>query len=233
MEGSDVTGNWTVSNGWNYTAEDAYNGSKSLAESPGGNYSSNSTRRATCKDEFDLSDATAAWLSFWVKHRAENFHDRLRVLVSDNGGTTWTPVVGTTTIQEPGTFDGSHINGEPSLTGIKEEWTRELFDLGDWLSTADLQLRFEFLSDGATSYDFSEDDGFHIDNVKVIKSTTPLLTLPVHFISFTGKLQPDKTVRLDWKAVTDQQHKYFEAERSQTEQILFPSAKDLLPHHTG
>jgi carboxypeptidase T len=214
MEGANVATNWAVTSGWNYTTEDAHSGSKSLTESPGGNYPSNALRRATYTGTFDLSDATAAWLSFWVKHRAENFRDRLYVLVSDDGGSTWTPVAGTTTIQEPGTLDGNRLNGEPALTGIRENWVRELYDLGAWLNSPSLRLRFEFASDGATSYDFSEDDGFHIDNVKVIKSTTDMIPLPVHFISFTGKLLPDNTVRLDWKAVTDQLHDYFEVERS-------------------
>lgn len=214
MESGSVGTNWAVTSGWNYTSENAYAGSRSLAESPGGNYPANTIRRATCTVSFDLGDATAAWLSFWVKHRAENFHDKLQVLVSDDGGSSWTAVAGTTTIQEPGTLDGSNINGEPSLTGIKEDWTRELFDLGAWLNTPGLRLRFEFTSDGSTSYDFSEDDGFHIDNVKLIKSTTPLQTLPVHFISFSGRLLTDKTVRLDWRAVTDQLHDYFDVEWS-------------------
>ena len=42
----------------------------------------------------------------------------------------------------------------------------------------------------------------------------PLITLPVQFISFTGRLLPNKTVRLDWEAATDQQHDYFDVERS-------------------
>ncbi len=75
-------------------------------------------------------------------------------------------------------------------------------------------MRFEFTSGDATSYDFSEDDGFHIDDLKIIKSITPLIPLPVHFISFTGRLLPDQTVRLDWNAVTDQLHDYFEVEKS-------------------
>jgi carboxypeptidase T len=213
MEGSNVSTNWTVTGGWNYTTEDAYAGSKSLTESPGTNYTANSTRRATYTGTLNLNDATAAYLSFWVKHRAENFRDKLQVEVSVNG-TTWTPIAGTTTIQEPGTLDGSTINGEPSLTGIKEDWTRELFDLDAYKGVSTFHLRFEFTSDATSSYDFSEDDGFHIDDVKIIKSTVPLITLPVHFISFNGKLLPDKTVRLDWQASIDQQHDYFDVEKS-------------------
>lgn len=213
MEGASVSSNWTVSGGFNYTTEDAYAGTKSLTESPGTNYTVSSIRRATYTATLDLSDATAAYLSFWVKHRAENFHDKMQVQVSVNG-TTWIPIAGSTTVQEPGTLDGSTIDGEPSLTGIKDEWTRELFDLDNYLGAAALRLRFEFTSDATSSYDFSEDDGFHIDNVKVIKSTVPLTALPVHFISFTGKLLPDKTIRLDWNATTDDLHDHFEVEKS-------------------
>jgi hypothetical protein len=214
MEGASVTANWTVSGGWDYTNEAAYAGSKSLTESPGGNYTANSTRRATYTGSFDLSDATAACMSFWVKHRAENFYDKLQVKVSNDNGTTWTAIPGTTTVQEPGTLDGSTLNGNPSLTGIKEDWTRELFDLKNWLGSASLRLRFEFTSGPNNSFDYAQDDGFHIDNLKVIKSTTPLITLPVHFINFTGKLLPDNTVLLQWQAVTDDHHDYFQVERS-------------------
>ncbi|MBC7948247.1 MAG: T9SS type A sorting domain-containing protein [Chitinophagaceae bacterium] len=214
MEGSTVGTNWAVTGGWNYTTERAYGGTKSLTESPGGNYSSSSIRRATYTGTIDLSDATASWVSFWVRHRAENFRDKLQVQVSDDGGASWTAIAGTTTIQEPGTLDGSTINGNPSLTGIREEWTRELFDLEEWLNTPALRIRLEFTSSGATSYDFSEDEGFHIDDFKVVKSITPLITLPVHFISFTGRLQQNEMVRLDWKAVTDEMHDNFHVEKS-------------------
>ncbi len=213
MEGSSVTTEWTVTGGWNYTTEDSYTGSKSLTESPGGNYTANSTRRATYNGVIDLGDATAGWLSFWVKHRAENFYDKLQVMVSANLGASWTAIPGTTTIQEPGTLDGSTINGRPSLTGIKEEWTRELFDLVSYLNVPNLMLRFEFTSGPASSYDFSEDDGFHIDDIKIVKATGALISLDSRFLNFTGYLQENE-VHLDWKVLSDDRYDYFEVEKS-------------------
>jgi hypothetical protein len=212
METGTVGTKWTVTGGWNYTTEDAFEGSRSLAESPGGNYTSNSTRRAT-SGVINLGNATSAYLSFWVKHRAENFYDKLQVQASLDG-TNWTAIVGTTTIQEPGTADGSTINGRPSLTGLKEDWTRELFNLGAYIGQANVRLRLEFTSGPSSDYAFDEDDGFHIDNIKVVKSVAPLVVLPVHFISFKGQLLPDETIRLDWEAVTDDLHDYFEVEKS-------------------
>jgi carboxypeptidase T len=222
MEGLFST-NWTsvatntspfvTEENWSFTALDKFSGSQSMTESASGNYFERTTRTATYNGQFDLSDATAAYISFWTKHRAENFRDRLRVQVSPDG-LSWTSLVGTTTVQEPGTLDGSTINGMPSLTGIKPEWTRELFDLAAFIGAPSLRFRFLFTSNGSGSFDFSEDDGFYIDNVSVVKSTSALVTLPVHFISFTGRLLPDHTVRLDWNAATDEMHDYFEVERS-------------------
>jgi carboxypeptidase T len=230
MEGNFST-NWTsqatnaspfvTEEDWTFTTIDKFAGSKSMTESASGNYYERTTRTATYNNQFDLSDATAAYLSFWTRHRAENFRDRLRVQVSVNG-TNWVSLPGTTTVQEPGSLDGSTINGTPALTGVKPEWTRELFDLGGYTGEPNLHFRFLFTSNSTGSFDFSEDDGFYIDNVKVIKSTSALITLPVQFISFTGKILPDQTVRLDWDAVTDEMHDYFEVERS-NDGVIFNS----------
>lgn len=46
MEGGSVSTNWAVTSGWDYTTEDAHGGSKSLAESPGGNYPPNADRKS-------------------------------------------------------------------------------------------------------------------------------------------------------------------------------------------
>ncbi len=179
MEGAAVTTNWTVSGGWNYTTTSAFQGTKSLSESPTGNYTSSSTRTATSKTILNLSDATATYLSLWVRHRAENFRDKLQLQVSTNGS-TWGPVCGKTTVQEAGTLDGSTINGQPSLTGIQQDWSREFFDLNAYNGQAALRFRLVFSSNaGGSGFAFEVDDGFYIDNLKVIKSTT----VPPAFVS--------------------------------------------------
>jgi hypothetical protein len=172
MEVGPVTTNWTVSGGWDYTNTSAFQGTKSLSESPSGNYSFSSTRTATCKTLLNLSDASSTFLSMWVRHRAENFHDKLQVQVSTDGGSTWTPVCSKNTVQEPGTLDGSTINGQPALTGIRQDWTRELIDLSNFNGSTGVRFRFVFTSDGnGTDFAFRNDDGFNIDNLKLVKST--------------------------------------------------------------
>ena len=185
MDGSYAT-NWTGTNGWDFTsAGTGYGGgsSKAMSESPAGLYTASSTRRSAYNNPLDLTNATDAYISFWVKHRAENFRDKLQLQVSTNStdgvNGTWTAIKGTTTVQEPGILDGSTINGIPALTGIKEDWTRELYDLNAYLGTPALRFRFEFTSDANTSgFDYQVDDGFYIDNLKVVKSTAcPMITV--------------------------------------------------------
>jgi hypothetical protein len=48
------------------------------------------------------------------------------------------------------------------------------------------------------------------------------LTLPVKFLTFTGKLLTDKTIRLDWNAETDPSHDYFEVEKSTNNSSFAP-----------
>lgn len=217
MEGSFAT-NWTafsnVADTWNYTTLAAFSGTQSMTESPVGNYTTATTRTVTYKNAIDLSGNTAAYLTFWAKYRAENFRDKLQVQVSTDG-VTWTPIAGTTTVQEPGTLDGSTLNGEPALTGIRDYWTQEVFDLSAaGYRSANFRLRFVFTSDNdPSSFKFERDDGFYIDNLKVIKTTAPIVTLPVQFSSFSSQLLANNTVKLDWSANMDQAD-HFKVEKS-------------------
>ena len=218
MEGTFTT-NWTGAispsgpTGWSYTTLSAFGGTHSMTESPTGNYTTSSTRTATCKTVMDLSNATEAYLSFWVKHRAENFRDKLQVQVSTDG-TTWVPVSGSTTVTEDNTTNGGSLGGQPALTGIRNNWTRELYDLSAYKTFATVSLRFRFTSDNdASAFAFELDDGFYIDNIKVVKSTV-VTPLAVKFLNFTGKLLTNNSVQLDWQAETDNQHSYFEVEKS-------------------
>ena len=222
MDAGAVTTNWDVSGGWNYTSAFANGGTRSLTESPGGNYTASDTRIAAMRNAFDLSDATVSYISFWTRHRSENFRDILRLQVSTNSTDgfdgTWTNLVGRNTVQETNTTNQGRLGGQPALTGIKENWTRELIEIpASFYSSSNVRFRFEFSSDvNSGSNDFEEDldDGFYIDDFKIIKSRSTLITLPVQFISFAGSLLPDETIRLDWSAITDQQHDYFEIEKS-------------------
>ena len=180
MEGSFST-NWTstsnvtgTAGNWAFTSLAAFGGSKSMTESPSGNYSASTTRICTYKNTFNLSGTTAAYLTFWTKYRAENFRDKLQIKVSTNGS-TWVALNATSTVKEPGTLDGSTLNGQPSLTGIRDLWTKQVVDLSRYKGNTSLRLRFEFTSDAnTTGYKYQVDDGFYIDDVKVIKTSASI-----------------------------------------------------------
>ena len=217
MEGS-FSANWTATisppgpAGWAFTSLDAYHGSKSMTESPSGNYTSNSVRTVTYRNNLNLADAQSAYLSFWVKHSAENFHDKLQVQVSVDGS-SWAALCGIHTVKENNITNGGTLGGQPALTGIRENWTHELFDLEDYKGNASVQFRFQFSSDNdAGSFAFEKDDGFYIDNLSIIKVVN-ISTLPVKFENFTAQLSQNNQVQLNWEAYTDQRHDYFVAER--------------------
>ncbi len=227
MEGSFAT-NWTstsnVSDKWAYTTLDKFAGSKSMTESPAGDYTTSTTRTVTYNGSFNLNDALAAQLSFWAKYRAENFRDKMQVQVSLNNS-TWTAVCGNHTVTETNTTNGGTLGGQPALTGIQDQWTRQQYDLSAYAGASNLYLRLQFTSDNdASSFAFERDEGFYIDNINLIKSV-PLTTLPVTFLNFYGKLLPNKTVQLDWEANVDAMHDYFEVEKADRSGAFYKIAK--------
>ncbi len=88
---------------------------------------------------------------------------------------TWTNLSGRNTVQESNATNQGRLGGSPALTGIKENWTRELIEIpASFYTSSNVRFRFEFSSDGTSSNDFENDldDGFYIDNFKIIKSMT-------------------------------------------------------------
>ncbi|MEO6488466.1 MAG: T9SS type A sorting domain-containing protein, partial [Ferruginibacter sp.] len=211
MEGTFAT-NWTATisptstNGWNYTSSTAFEGTRSLAESPTGNYTASSTRRVTYRNTLNLTGATAAYLSFWVKHKAENCNDKLRIQVSTNGGSTYSSLCGMNTISE----NAGTLSSLPALTGIRENWTRELVDLSAFKGNSSVLFRFEFTSNtdaSSDSYYKKLDDGFFIDNLRIIKTTAPLSSRSGEFV-YADKIKGNTPHRLEMllypNPVTDQ-----------------------------
>lgn len=200
MEWTSST-NWTLTGAWGTSLSSAYQGTRSLSESPSGNYGAGAATTATYNNNVDLSNATAAYLSFWVRHRAENSYDKLQVQLSTGG--TFQPACGINTVAE----NVGTLSNQPALTGMREAWTREIIDLRNYLGNAAVNLRFRFTSNGANS-----EDGFYIDDVEIVKSTLQLL--PVKFISIAAIRAP-QGAQITWEAITDNNHDHFEIERSE------------------
>jgi carboxypeptidase T len=163
----DVEGslsNWTFTGSWGASTVAAFQGSRSLSESPASNYGASVNSSATYNQSLDLTGSTAAYLSFWVRHRAENGADKLQIQISPDGSggsASYSAICGRQTIAE---------NTSPALTGIRENWTRETIDLNDYLGLPAVRLRFAFSSNASNN-----DDGFYIDNIEVVKSPAIVL----------------------------------------------------------
>lgn len=169
------TSNWTFTGTWGTSTVSRYEGNRSLSESPSANYISNITSTATYNQPVDLSNATDAYVSFWVKHRAQNGYDKLQVQVSPTGigaGSSFTSLCGQHTVAE---------TSAPALTGIRENWTRETIDLGHYVGSSNIGLRFLFTSNSS-----GVDDGFYIDNIEIVKS--PAIVLHQHAVPKTPQV---------------------------------------------
>lgn len=149
-------GNWGISTSQYVSAP------SSITDSPNGNYSDNANKRLTLNTPINLSSAISAALTFWAKWDIEAGYDYVEVLVSNDGGNSWTPLCGNYT--KPG--NSNQTSGTPIYDGTQATWVKEEISLDDYLGTSIL-LRFRLVSDGGLNK-----DGFYFDELSV-KTVTP------------------------------------------------------------
>jgi hypothetical protein len=135
--------NWQASGNWGRTTLEAHEGSYSLADSPTGNYQSNSN--STCKliNPLALQDVQNANLQFWMKCSFPQDSDNVSLEYSLNN-TTWTVL--------------------DFYTGISD-WTLESYNLNSFIG-GNLYLRFKLNTDGSLN-----GNGIFIDDFKLYMSS--------------------------------------------------------------
>ncbi|MGI6479808.1 MAG: M14 family zinc carboxypeptidase [Salinivirgaceae bacterium] len=163
--------NW-ISETWNTTTLSYHSPTKSIADSPNGNYSANSTTTINYKNPIDLSNSTYANIEFWAKWTIEKNFDYVQLQVSENNE-QWIPLEGLYTHsgsedQDPGkpVYDGS------------SDWVKENISLEEYLGKT-IYLRFILVSDNLVSL-----DGFYFDDFKLMKmdyQLEPTMNLPERF----------------------------------------------------
>lgn len=95
---------------------------------------------------FDLTGVQRATLHFRLWYFIENLWDYGYVMVSTDGGATWTPLETARTTRE-----NPHGNGYgPGYTGSSGEWVEEVIDLTPYAGQPIL-LRFEYITDAAVT----------------------------------------------------------------------------------
>jgi PKD repeat protein len=154
------TVNWTGN--WNSTTATFYSPSQSYTDTPGANYGTNANRTFTYVPTIDLTNATAAGISFYAKWSIETNYDFCQFQVSTDGGTTWIGQCGNYTV--PGTSaDGSvQPNNQPVYEGTQSSWVFEEISLSDYLGDV-IKVRFQLRSDGGVNQ-----DGFYFDDFKIL-----------------------------------------------------------------
>jgi hypothetical protein len=138
LEGGD--GSWALDRPWAIATETARTGTRSLSDSPGGNYANNADVSAYLN--VSLASAARPMLSFWQRYAFELDRDFGFVEVSADNGANWTRVYG--------------ITGQGGTN-----WTRVQIDLGNYAGSVAL-IRFRIRSDSANPF-----DGWYIDDVTI------------------------------------------------------------------
>jgi hypothetical protein len=148
--------NW-ISSKWNITTSQSHSPATSIADSPIGQYTNNENNIITLAQPIDLSDVVYASLSFWAKWDVEAGYDFVQVMISDNNGSTWTPVEGK--YSHPG--NSNQNLGEPLYDGTQSAWVKEDISLEPYL---DKQIKIRFVLKSDT---YVVADGFFWDDMTV------------------------------------------------------------------
>ena len=109
----------------------------------------------------DLSKATAPTLSYWTWYEIEKDYDYAYVAVSTDNGAHWTtlPAQNTTKDDPNGQNLGNGYTGNSG--GDKPQWIKQDVDLSAYAGKQ-VQLRFEYVSDGALAL-----QGMAIDDIQI------------------------------------------------------------------
>ena len=153
------TSQWT--GGWNTTTTSSYSPTHSMTDSPGGNYADRDTNECVMAIDVDLTQAEGCSLSFWAKWDIEENWDCCVLEISDDGGSSWTPMPTNRTV--PASGQGAQKpTGIPVFEGTQGTWVENVVDLTAWQAETDVRFRFRMKSDTSVN-----EDGFYFDDMAV------------------------------------------------------------------
>ncbi len=154
--GNSVSDNFT-NNGWGITNSTFVSPPSSITDSPNGDYQDNANKTIALSNAINLTNATAANVSFYAKWDLEDSYDYVQFQVSPNGGTSWIAQCGKFT--NPGSDNGAQPTGDPLYDGTKNDWVLEEIDLSDYVGQ-NILARFQLRSDSGVN-----GDGFYFDDL--------------------------------------------------------------------
>lgn len=159
LEDATATTNWTGN--WGTTTSTYVSATKSFADSPTGNYTSNANKTYAYVPVIDLTNANAAMVSFYAKWNLEADYDYVQFQVSTDNGTTWIGQCGNYTVLGTSANGSVQPNNQPVYEGVQSTWVLEEINLSDYLGQQ-IKMRFQLRADGGTNA-----DGFYFDDFKI------------------------------------------------------------------
>lgn len=154
-----ATTNWTGT--WSTTTSTYVSATKSYTDSPTGNYANNANKTYTYVPVVNLTNATAAKVSFYAKWNIEADYDYVQFQVSTDNGSTWIGQCGNYTVSGTSANGSVQPNNQPVYEGVQSNWVLEEINLSDYLGQQ-IKFRFVLKSDGGTNA-----DGFYFDDFKI------------------------------------------------------------------
>jgi carboxypeptidase T len=162
---ADNNANWTGN--WATTTSTYYSATRSFTDSPGSNYANMTTRTYVLNDTIDLTNASAAGVSFYAKWDIESNYDYARMEVSTDNGATWIGQCGNYTVAGTSGSGSVQPEGQPVYEGTQPQWVNEEINLDDYLGEH-IRIRFILRSDGGQTA-----DGFYFDDFKISYNQNP------------------------------------------------------------
>ncbi len=153
------TTNWTGD--WNSTTSTFYSASSCFTDSPFGNYQNDANRVYEYNNAIDLTNATAAMISYYAKWEIEADYDYCQFQVSTDGGNSWVGQCGNYTVEGTSANGSAQPDGEPVYEGFQTSWVLEEISLSDYIGQV-INVRFQLESDGGV-----REDGFFFDDFSV------------------------------------------------------------------
>lgn len=144
-----------ANSGWGISTN-AIEGAGSITDSPNGDYAANATKPVTTLNTIDLTNATAAFLSFDAKWELERGFDDVTVEAAEDGG-SYNVLCG----RYSHLGNTNQSSRKAVYDGIQNDWVKEYIDLKDYLGKK-VKIRYVLHTDQAT-----EMDGFYFDDMKV------------------------------------------------------------------
>jgi len=143
-------GKWTSATGWGINGQRFHSGRFSMDDSPQGNYGNNVNSAVNYNFSFDLSQQSAAHLSYWSWNVLQP-NDFGYVEASTDGGVTWNQL-------------GARHEG------VQRTWTQEYRSLTPYCGPGfkDVRIRFRLVTDASGVF-----PGWNLDDVEIHEGESP------------------------------------------------------------